>query len=89
VYCCVADQKYVTLHHAHGEDLIEDSLRAIEDEFPELFVRVHRNALVAIRHVESVDRDAEGRYRVRMRGPAPPLDVSRRMAADVLKRLGR
>jgi two-component system response regulator AlgR len=88
VYCCVADQKYVTLHHAQGEDLIEDSLRSIEEEFGDLFVRVHRNALVAVRHVESVERDPEGHYRVRLRGNAPSLDVSRRLASDVLKRLG-
>lgn len=88
VYCCVADQKYVTLHHAQGEDLIEDSLRSIEDEFGEVFVRVHRNALVAVRHVEAVDRDPEGHYRIRLRGTAPSLDVSRRLATDVLRRLG-
>jgi two-component system response regulator AlgR len=89
VYCCVADQKYVTLHHAHGEDLIEDSLRSIEEEFGDVFVRVHRNALVAVKHVESVERAPEGQYRVRLRGRAPVLDVSRRLAADVLARLGR
>jgi two-component system response regulator AlgR len=89
VYCCVADQKYVTLHHAQGEDLIEDSLRSIEDEFGDLFVRVHRNALVAVKHVEAVERAPEGHYRVRLRGNAPALDVSRRLAADVLARLGR
>jgi two-component system, LytTR family, response regulator AlgR len=88
VYCCVADQKYVTLHHAQGEDLIEDSLRSIEDEFGDVFVRVHRNALVAVRHVEAVERDPEGHYRVRLRGNAPSLDVSRRLATDVLRRLG-
>lgn len=88
VLCCVADQKYVTLHHAQGEDLIEDSLRSIEDEFAQEFVRVHRNALVAVRHVESVERGPDGHYRVRLRGHPLALDVSRRLAADVLKRLG-
>jgi two-component system response regulator AlgR len=88
VYCCVADQKYVTLHHAQGEDLIEDSLRSIEEEFGDVFVRVHRNALVAVRHVEAVERDPDGHYRVRLRGGGPTLDVSRRLATEVLRRLG-
>lgn len=88
VLACVADQKYVTLHHAGGDDLIEDSLRSIEEEFGDVFVRVHRNALVAVRHVEAVERVPEGRYRVRLRGSPLALDVSRRLAADVLKRLG-
>ncbi len=88
VYCCVADQKYVTLHHARGEDLIEDSLKSIEEEFGDVFVRVHRNALVAVKHVEAVERDEDGHQRVRLRGAAPVLDVSRRLAGEVMRRLG-
>ena len=87
VRACVADQKYVTLHHAGGEDLIEESLRSIEEEFGDRFVRVHRSALAAVRHVEAVERDAEGRYHVRLRGTELRLEVSRRLAAEVLRRL--
>ena len=52
-----------------------------------MFVRVHRSALAAIRHVESVERDAEGRYHVRIRNSPIRLEVSRRLASDVLRRL--
>src|SRR5262249_50010866 len=47
-----AEQKYTTVRHLKGEDLIEDSLRALEDEFGSDFVRIHRNALVSVRHLE-------------------------------------
>jgi two-component system response regulator AlgR len=87
VFACVADQKYVTLHHRGGEDLIEESLRSIEEEFAEAFVRVHRNALAAVRHIEAVDRDADGRYQVRLRGTDLCLEVSRRLTGDLLRRL--
>ena len=42
-----AEEKYVVVHHARGEDLIEESLKSLEDEFGERFVRIHRNCLVA------------------------------------------
>jgi two-component system, LytTR family, response regulator AlgR len=87
VLACVADQKYVTLHHREGTDLIEESLRSIEEEFSAEFVRVHRSALAAVRHVAAVDRDAEGRYHIRMRDSELRLEVSRRLAGDLLRRL--
>ena len=35
------------VQHARGEDLIEESLKSLEDEFGDRFVRIHRNCLVA------------------------------------------
>lgn len=73
-----ADQKYVTVRWTEGELLIDDPLRQLELEFGERFVRIHRNALVAVRFIESLERDGQGHYRVRMRGIDDTLDVSRR-----------
>jgi two-component system response regulator AlgR len=82
-----ADLKYVTVRHQHGEVLIEESLKALEDEFGERFVRVHRNALVAVAAIEALERDAEGHARVRLRGISETLEVSRREVAAVKDRL--
>jgi two-component system response regulator AlgR len=82
-----ADLKYVTVRHQHGEVLIEESLKALEDEFGARFVRVHRNALVAVAAIEALERDAEGHARVRLRGVAETLEVSRREVATVKDRL--
>ncbi|HVH83139.1 MAG TPA: LytTR family DNA-binding domain-containing protein, partial [Steroidobacteraceae bacterium] len=82
----LADRKYTTVSHLNGEDLIEDSLRLLESEFGALFVRIHRNALVAVKHLERIERDADGQYFVRLRGSTAPLAVSRRMAGELKDR---
>ncbi|WP_132260014.1 LytR/AlgR family response regulator transcription factor [Paucimonas lemoignei] len=51
-----AEAKYVTLRTATRSHLIEESLASIEDELAEVFLRVHRNALVARNAVEGVER---------------------------------
>jgi len=82
----LADQKYTTVRHTHGEDLIEDSLRLLESEFGAAFVRIHRNALVAVKYLEAIERNPEGQHFVRLRGCAAPLAVSRRMAGELKER---
>jgi two-component system response regulator AlgR len=86
IYYFAADQKYTTVRHRGGTDLIEDSLRALEEEFPSQFVRVHRNALVGINSLASIERDAEGQYRVVMRDIRERVDVSRRLAGELKER---
>jgi two-component system, LytTR family, response regulator AlgR len=82
----LADQKYTTVRHMRGEDLIEDSLRSLEEEFSSAFARIHRNALVSVRHLEGIERNTEGQYFVRVRGCPAPLQVSRRMAGELRER---
>ncbi len=82
----LADQKYTTVRHVNGEDLIEDSLRLLESEFGAAFVRIHRNALVGVKYLERIERNAEGQYFVRLRGCEAPLQVSRRMAGELKER---
>jgi len=68
VFYFSAGQKYVTVRHRGGEGLIEESLRALDAEFAPDFVRIHRNSLVAVRHVGAVERTADGQYVVRIAG---------------------
>jgi len=86
VLCFVADQKYATVRHQDGEDLIDDSLRILEEEFSASFVRIHRNALVNTRYLERIARDASGQHFVHLRGLPEALEVSRRMAGDLKDR---
>jgi len=51
-----ADQKYVSLHTAHKEYLIEASLNSLEREFGKEFLRVHRSVLVARNAIAGVAR---------------------------------
>lgn len=87
VLCFIAEQKYTTLRHTGGEELIEEPLKELEDEFAGRFVRVHRNSLVAIAHVECLERDADGHHTVRLRAGGGNLAVSRRLATEVVRRL--
>ena len=73
-----AEEKYVVVHHARGEDLIEESLKSLEAEFPDRFVRIHRNCLVAREEIAELQRDAEGQVHLRLRNATQPLEVSRR-----------
>lgn len=86
-----ADQKYVCVHHAHGKDLIDDSLKSLENEFAEQFVRIHRGALVAVDKIEKLEKTADGKTCVRLRGdsnePVDELMISRRHLPTVRRRL--
>ena len=73
-----AEEKYVVVHHARGQDLIEESLRALEEEFGELFLRIHRNCLVARRELAELRRSPEGHVHALLRSGGAPLEVSRR-----------
>jgi two-component system response regulator AlgR len=86
IFCFHADQKYTTVKHVNGEDLIEDSLKTLEEEFAQSFVRIHRNALVNTRYLERIARDASGQHFVHLRGFPGALEVSRRMAGDLKDR---
>ncbi len=82
---CVADNKYVTVRHLQGETLLDESLKSLEDEFPERFVRIHRNALVSRRYIERLQRCTSGPYELYLRGLDEPLTVSRRHVAAIRK----
>lgn len=88
-----ADLKYVCVHHETGEDLIDDSLKSLEDEFAGEFVRIHRGALVRIDAIERLEKLPGGQTRVVLRDAAADnragdeLVVSRRHLPDVRRRL--
>lgn len=82
-----AEQKYVTVRHADGQLLIDDSLKSLEEEYGDRFLRVHRNSLVALDHVEGLERDSSGKYQIHFRNIDDRLEVSRRTVASVRKRL--
>jgi two-component system response regulator AlgR len=86
VLCFTADQKYTTVNHLGGADLIEDSLRALEAEFAQRFTRIHRNTLVNTRRIEAIERNEDGQYHVRLQGMAELLPVSRRLAGELKDR---
>lgn len=75
-----AEEKYVVVGHPGGEHLIEESLKSLEEEFGDRFVRIHRGCLVARERITGLHRGADGRHMVSVRGVEAPLEVSRRCA---------
>jgi len=82
-----AGQKYVAVRTRGGEHLIEESLTLLEQEFADLFVRIHRNCLVARRLVRGFERgvetEGEAGWSVVLEGCDEHLPVSRRQWAQV------
>lgn len=89
IRCFRADHKYVEALYPGGEALLSETLKELEDEFAGDFVRVHRNALVALAHVEAVEREADGSEHLRLNGIAWRPQVSRRQTAELKQRLKR
>jgi two-component system response regulator AlgR len=89
--CFRADQKYVSVDHDSGQDLIDDSLKSLEAEFGNRFVRIHRSALIAVDHIDRIEKDAEGKSRVILRDDSHVEDkeliISRRHVTEVRRRL--
>ena len=91
IYCFRADQKYVTVDHKNGQDLIDDSLKTLAEEFSGDFVRIHRSVLVAVNRIARIEKTGDGRCRVVLRENSQVDDkeliISRRHLADVRRRL--
>jgi two-component system response regulator AlgR len=83
----IADQKYVTVYHRHGEVLIDDTLKELEDEFGTRLLRVHRNALVVLEHIVGLERVALGQYRIKLTDIEHGPQVSRRHLTEVRRAL--
>jgi two-component system, LytTR family, response regulator AlgR len=82
-----AEEKYVVVHHARGEDLIEESLKSLEEEFGDRFVRIHRNCLVARHELVELRRSPDGHVQAILRHGDQPLEVSRRCVAGLRETL--
>lgn len=87
VHYLQAEEKYVVVHHARGEDLIEDSLKALETEFGDRFLRIHRGCLVARDEFVELKRAGGGQVQAVLRHAAAPLEVSRRCVASLREQL--
>ncbi|HHH43089.1 MAG TPA: response regulator transcription factor [Gammaproteobacteria bacterium] len=82
-----ADHKYVTVRSRERQILIEESLKSLEQEFADLFIRIHRNALVAVAAIRGLEKDADGHCSVVLEGVEERLEVSRRLLPEVRRRI--
>ena len=87
VICLLADEKYVVVRHRQGELLIEDSLRQLEEAYPEQLIRLHRNCLVPPARLLGLKTLADGRVLARLDSTDFTPEVSRRNLGAVRKLL--
>ena len=86
----LADQKYVTVFYLKDgqlrELLIDEPLKELEQELVGSFTRIHRNALVAIHHIQGLEKTPQGTL-VKLDGVAAGPQVSRRHLSELRKLL--
>ena len=76
-----AQDKYVSLYTAEGEQLIRISLKELADQLdPSMFVQVHRATIVNMRTVVTAERDFTGRVMLTLKGLKDKVPVSRQYA---------
>lgn len=78
IYYFTADQKYVQVRHKNGAVLIDETLKELEQEFGDLFFRIHRNALINLAYLEMLEVVDQGQYQVKFKDLPERLAVSRR-----------
>lgn len=83
---CQSDQKYTCVYYWRDEQLhevvIDDSLKDLEAQFPQQWLRVHRNALVSKQKIRGIQRQQNSYFVQLMHIEQGPL-VSRRHVNDV------
>jgi len=79
-----ADQKYVRAYTADADYTINETLKGLEQEFAHLFVRIHRNALVAKDTIQSIRRD-DGRTLAILKDIEIQPEISRRLEPKLRK----
>jgi len=87
VICLVADEKYVVVQHRRGELLIEESLRQLEETYPNQLIRLHRNCLVPPSRLLGLKTLSDGRVLARLDGTEISPEISRRNLPAVRKLL--
>ena len=76
-----AQDKYISIYTADGEQLIRISLKELADQLdPNVFVQVHRATIVNMRNVTTAERDFTGRVMLTLKGVKDKVQVSRQYA---------
>lgn len=78
-----ADEKYTVVHHRGGEHILDQTLKELEQNFPDQFIRIHRNCLVKQEQLNVLRKDVDGHFWAILKEVAKPLEVSRRCASEL------
>lgn len=87
VISLLAEEKYVVVQHRGGQLLLEESLRQLEEAYPDQLIRLHRNCLVPSQRLVGLKTLADGRVLARLSGTEFTPEVSRRNLPTLRKLL--
>lgn len=87
IRCLVADHKSVKAYLPSRDIWVGEPLKKIADEFPQRFLRIHRNALVALEHITGLHQGDNGQTQVLLDSVDVQPSVSRRHLSEVKQRL--
>ena len=77
-----ADHKYLSVIHKNGETLSNQTLKELEQQYQDSFIRTHRSTLVSIRHIKKMLKNPEGGYYLVL-SEGQEIEVSRRHVSSV------
>ena len=80
-----AEDKYTTVVYEAGRMLINKSLLDLEHEYADVFLRVHRSALVAKNRIRGLEKAPGGRHFLNLDGIEDHPQVSRRNLPAIRK----
>ena len=73
-----SEQKYTMVKHIYGSHLIDETLKNLEQEFNDILIRVHRNALVNRVYMRRLNRDDDKQVQLDLKCTNDKLHLSRR-----------
>ena len=80
-----AEDKYTTVTHQDGETVINQSLLDLENEHPDILVRIHRGTLVSKKRIRGLEKSPDGRHFLQLDGCESCPQVSRRNLPAIRK----
>ena len=80
-----SEDKYTVVKHKGGVALIDESLKSLEKETGNQFIRIHRNALVARNKIMGYDKTNKSHLMIVLDKVDEQLLVSRRNESEVRK----
>jgi two-component system, LytTR family, response regulator AlgR len=78
VICLLAEEKYVIARRSGDQLLLDESLRQLEETYPDQLIRLHRNCLVPAHRLIGLKTLSDGRVLARLAGTDFSPEVSRR-----------
>ncbi len=87
IYFFRSEQKYLTVAHKKGETLSDQTLKELEQAYPDNLIRAHRNTLVNAKHISAMHKAPDGHHYLHIRDTLHRVLVSRRHVSQLKQKI--